>query len=638
MVSTHAQGLAAEPVSRKSVPADRVDVHSWSNPHEVAVRHVALDLTVDFDRKVLEGQATLHLERPSNAPPDRPLYLDTSGLEILSVQTEQPGDTWSDVPFSLANPPVAPGEESLFPSGVRSDGKPIHGTALRIDLPAASRKVRISYRTSPSATAVQWLEPSQTAGGKQPFLFTQSQAIHARSWIPLQDSPGVRVTYSAAIQVPPGLKAVMSALGNFQEPAQGADGLFRFELDKPIPSYLIALGVGDLAFRSLGPRTGVYAEPSLVDKAAAEFADTEAMVQVTEKRFGPYRWGRYDLLVLPPSFPFGGMENPCLTFATPTILAGDKSLVSLVAHELAHSWSGNLVTNATWSDFWLNEGFTTYIENRIIEDVYGPDRAAMESILGLQELRDELARLPESDQKLVIDLHGRDPDEGVTRVPYEKGKFLLHTLEKALGRDRFDPWIRSYFDAHAFQSIPTSEFLRDLRENLLSKAPESASTIDLDAWLTQPGLPAFPEPVSDRLAAVEALAKAWDTGDTFLSDIDPSAWTTQEWLRFLRAIPRDVSPQQMAALDRAFGLTARQNSEISAQWLEMSIRSNYAPAYPRLEEFLTTVGRRKFLMPLYRALLASPEGKQRAQAIYAKARPRYHPIAVESVDQLLHDQ
>jgi hypothetical protein len=329
------------------------------------------------------------------------------------------------------------------------------------------------------------------------------------------------------------------------------------------------------------------------------------------------------------------MENPLLTFATPTILAGDKSLVSLVAHELAHSWSGNLVTNATWSDFWLNEGFTTYIENRIIEDVYGTDRAAMESVLGLQELREQLASLPEPDQLLVIDLRGRDPDEGVTLVPYEKGKSLLYALEQAVGREQFDPWIRSYFDSHAFQSIPSSEFLDDLRMNLLSKDAGAASKVDLDAWLHQPGLPAFPEPTSDRFSAVDKLATAWASGATAAAQIDPSSWTTQEWLHFLRALPADLPSARLAELDAAFHLTARQNAEIAAQWLEMSIKASYAPAYSRLEEFLTTVGRRKFIMPLYKALIAAPDGLSRAKAIYAKARPRYHPIAVESVDQLL---
>lgn len=623
--------------SRAAQPRDVIDVHSWSNPWDVRVRHVDLDLTVDFTRKQLQGRATLTLERAADQGGTLDLYLDGRDLRIESVNALR-GAKEEAVPFHVEVPKVPEGEEALFPRGERSDGQPIHGQAVRIELPTWAQSVQIAYATSPSATALQWLEPSQTAGGVHPFLFSQSQAIHARSWIPLQDSPGVRVTYDATIRVPGGLKAVMSAAGNFRDDGVGANDALTFTMDKPIPPYLIALAVGDLAFRPIGARTGVYAEPSMIEAAAAEFADTEKMVEVTEARFGPYRWGRYDLLVLPPSFPFGGMENPCLTFATPTILAGDKSLVALVAHELAHSWSGNLVTNATWSDFWLNEGFTTFIENRIIEDVYGPDRAAMESVLGLQELRAELDRLPPGDQVLHIDLAGRDPDEGVTRVPYEKGKFLLHALEKAFGRERFDAFVRGYFDHYAFQSIPTAEFERYLTENLLAQDAQAAAEVDLRAWIDEPGLPAFPEPESDRFVAIDATASRWKSGQIAVDAIDANGWTTQEWLRFLRAVQPSLDADRMAEFDRAFKLTERGNSEIAAQWLEMAIRAGYQPADARLEEFLTTVGRRKFLMPLYRALLETPGGKESAQAIYANARPRYHPIAAESIDQLLADQ
>lgn len=626
--------VLGQEASRRAVSGDRIDVHSWSNPHEVRVCHVELDLAVEFNRKQLAGSATLTLDRGTTADGAATLWLDTRDLAVSAVSAGTAAGL-AAVPYRIENPAFPADEVDLFPRGDRSDGHPIHGRALRVELPPMADRVKVEYATSPNATALQWLEPAQTAGGASPFLFTQSQAIHARSWIPIQDTPGVRVTYSATIHVPNGLKAVMSAAGNFQEGGDGADGTFRFTMDKPIPAYLIALGVGDLAFRPIGKRTGVYAEPSLVDQAAAEFADTETMVEMTEKRFGPYRWGRYDLLVLPPSFPFGGMENPCLTFATPTILAGDKSLVSLVAHELAHSWSGNLVTNATWSDFWLNEGFTTYIENRIIEDVYGADRAAMESVLGLQELRAELARLPEGDQILHIDLAGRDPDDGVTRVPYEKGKSLIYALERAFGRDRFDAFIRAYFDHYAFQSIPTVDFERYLGEHLLAADAQAAAKVDLRQWIDQPGLPVFDEPKSDRFTAVDEAARRWLAGELAADAIDAMNWTTQEWLRFLRALPAPLDAGRMAELDARFKLTERRNAEIAAQWLEMAIRSKYASTDPRLEEFLTTIGRRKFLMPLYRALMESPEGKERAKAIYAKARPRYHPIAVESIDQLL---
>ncbi len=602
-----------DPVMADPEGPARSDVHSLGNPHEVRVRHVELDLTVDFASQELAGTATLDVERRPGAPAESPLVLDSKGLRVEGVE-EADGPAWRGRTHQLG------------PSD------PILGRSLTIPFAGPAGRFRVRYRTSPGAGALQWLDPPRTAGGKRPFLFTQSQAIQARTWIPLQDSPGVRITYAATIRAPDGLTALMSADAIPGQPP----GTFRFAMPQPIPSYLIALAVGDLAFRPLGPRTGVWAEPSMVDKAAREFADTEAMVAATEKRLGPYRWGRYDLLVLPPSFPFGGMENPKLTFATPTILAGDRSLVALVAHELAHSWSGNLVTNATWRDFWLNEGFTVYLERRIIEDIHGQDRARIEAVLGLQELREELARLDSKDQILHIDLSGRDPDDGMTQVPYEKGALFLTELEHAFGRARFDAFLLGYFDAHAFQSITTADFLADLRSKLFPIDPTAAARVDVDAWVEAPGLKApFSEPTSGRLDRVDRAAAAWVAGATPAGKLDTRDWTTQEWVRFLRAIPDKISADRMAELDAAFGLTKRENAEVAAPWLVMAARNGYRPADARTEAFLTTIGRRKFLMPLYRELMKTPGGAERARAIYTRARPTYHPIAVESVDKLL---
>ncbi|MGZ8843003.1 MAG: M1 family aminopeptidase/hydrolase, partial [Pyrinomonadaceae bacterium] len=421
------------------------DSHSYSNPAAVRVRHVDLDWDVLFDRKILKGTAVLTIERMNQS---LPLILDTRELNIEKVETSADGIKYSPGTFTIG-----------------SNDK-VLGAPLLIPLPPKASRVRIHYSTAPGASGLQWLEPAQTAGKKDPFVFTQSQAIHARSWIPLQDTPQVRVTYTARVRTPRQLLAVMSA-----ENLSGAarDGDYSFRMRQPIPSYLIALAVGDLRFRSLGPRTGVYAEPSVINLAARELSDTEKMVVATERLYGPYRWGRYDILVLPPSFPYGGMENPRLTFATPTILAGDKSLVSLVAHELAHSWSGNLVTNATWRDFWLNEGFTTYLERRILEAVYGREREEMEAALGLRDLNDEIATLDDPDEILHIDLKDRDPDEGSTDIPYEKGALFLRHLEETFGRARFDRFLRGYFNHFAFQSITTEQFVAYLKQNLLDK-------------------------------------------------------------------------------------------------------------------------------------------------------------------------
>lgn len=592
------------------------DVHSYSNPEAVFVRHVDLDWTVLFDKKILQGTATLTIERNS-ADKTAPIILDTRDLNVAKAETSADGKSFKPTSFQI-------GATDKF-----------LGTPLTVQLPENSKFVRIYYSTSPNASGLQWLAPQQTAGKKTPYMFSQAQAIHSRSFIPLQDSPGVRVTYTAKVHTPKNLLAVMSAEGNLQNNA-ARNGEYSFKMTHPIPSYLIAIAVGDLQFQSLGKRTGVYTEPATLDKAAYELADTEKMVEAAEKLFGAYRWGRYDLLVLPPSFPFGGMENPMLTFATPTILAGDRSLVSLVAHELAHSWSGNLITNATWSDFWLNEGTTTYIERRIIEELYGKPRREMETMLGRKVLDGELAEFDERDEILHVDLNGRDPDDGFTEVPYEKGSLYLRHLEEAVGREKFDKFLRGYFDNHAFQSITTETFVNYLQKNLIDENAQKISRADADEWIYKAGLPQnAPNPVSPAFQKIETLANDYASGKTAAANIKTGEWTTQEWLHFLQTLPANLSANQMSELDKSFNLTERGNSEIAFQWLLMSIKNNYTAANPRLVEFLTTIGRRKFVKPLFDELVKTPEGAKRATAIYAKARPGYHPITVATIDTIV---
>ncbi|MGI8639311.1 MAG: M1 family metallopeptidase [Pyrinomonadaceae bacterium] len=592
------------------------DVHSYSNPQSVRVRNVDLDWNVSFDEKILQGTATLNIERAASGQ-NAPLILDTRDLKIAKVETSSDGGkSYKTTKFTVGAVDK------------------ILGAPLTIQLPTGATLVRIHYSTSPNASGLQWLTPSQTAGKKTPFMFSQAQAIHARSFIPIQDSPQVRVTYSARVRTPKNLLAVMSAEGNLQTSARNGD--YNFKMPNAIPPYLIAIAVGDLQFRSLGKRTGVYTEPAMIEKSAFELADTEKMVEATEKLYGAYRWGRYDLLVLPPSFPFGGMENPMLTFATPTILAGDKSLVSLVAHELAHSWSGNLVTNATWRDFWLNEGFTTYLERRIIEAVYGKPRREMEATLGRRSLEEELAGMETRDQILHVELKGRDPDDGFTGVPYEKGALFLRYLEETVGREKFDKFVRGYFDSHAFQSITTETFVDYLQKNLIDKNPKLISRADVDEWIYNAGLPKnAPQPMSDAFTKVQAQSNNWLGGGITAQAIQTGVWTTQEWLHFLTSLPPDLGASRMKELDQAFNLTQRGNSEIAFQWLLMSIKNNYSAADARLEEFLTTIGRRKFVKPLFEELAKTPAGTKRANEIYAKARPGYHPITIASVDEIL---
>ena len=591
----------------------RHDVHSYANTDQVKVQHIDLDLNVLFDERLLRGTVTLTVDRVQ--PDADTIILDTRNLTIRRIETSVPnGDAW-------------PATFQEGPSDL------ILGAPLTVFMPPGATQVSIWYETSPVASGLQWLVPSQTTGKQRPFMFTQSQAIHARSWIPLQDSPGVRMTYSARVRTPSDLRAVMSATNYPETPTTGD---YRFEMKQPIPSYLIALAVGDLDFEALGTRVGVYAEPAVLSLAAREFEDTEAMISATERLYGPYRWERYDLLVLPPSFPFGGMENPRLTFATPTILAGDKSLVSLVAHELAHSWSGNLVTNATWRDFWLNEGFTTYLERRILEQVYGHRRERMEAAIGRQALNEELDRLSDQDQVLHLDLTGRDPDDGMTQVPYEKGALFLRHLEEAAGRERFDEFLRGYFEEFAFQSITTDEFLTYLGEHLLENGEESLAEVPINMWLQEPGLPVnAPKVSAEVFVSVERQAQGWLTGDLSAAALTTTAWTTHEWLHFINVLPDRLSPSRLHELDVTFNLTAARNSEIAHRWLLLATRSGYKPANERLREYLLSIGRRKLIQPLYRALAETTEGHMRALDIYRAARPGYHPITVGTIDQIL---
>ena len=599
------------PVTVTQLASER-DAHSHAVPSEARVTDVALDLTADFDRRQLAGTATLTI---AAAPDARAVTVDVKDLELLAVADS----TGRPLAHELGTP------------------DPLLGSALHITLPADRTTVVIRYRTRPSSEALQWLASSQTAGGRHPYVFSQGQAILTRTWIPTQDSPGIRQTWSARLVVPEGLRAVMSAEALTRDGMPVANGTaFEFRLDKPVPPYLIALAIGDIDFRPLGARTGVYAEPEVIDRAAEEFGDLELMVKAAESIGGPYRWGRYDVLVLPPSFPFGGMENPLVTFATPTILAGDRSLTSLIAHELAHSWSGNLVTNATWRDFWLNEGFTTYFENRIMEALYGKRRAAMLAALGHRELLDELARLSDApgDQVLHLSLEGRNPDDAVTPVAYDKGALFVRTLEAAVGRERFDRWLRAYFDRHAFTSLTTGEFLADLHRTLIGDQA-LAARLQLQAWIEGPGIPQNAAvPTSDAFTRVEHEAARFSAG-TPAPALATHGWITQEWQHFLQSLPAEMTPGQLAALDRAFGFSDSGNSEILFAWLNVAVRHQYEPALPALERFLTRQGRRKFLKPLYLELMRTGWGRAEARRIYARARPLYHAVSAGTIDEIV---
>lgn len=605
--------IAFSALSLAAGTAFAADPHSYANTDAVSVRSLALDLSADFKRRELAGSAELTLDW--HDPAARSLVLDTRDLTIEGVDAVDADGTAHTARYTL------------------DKRDPILGSALRIALDAQAPRVRVRYHTAPTASGLQWMSPAQTAGKKQPFMFSQSESVHARSWVPLQDTPSVRFTYTAHIRVPKPLRALMSADNDVHHPL---DGDFRFSMPQPIPSYLLAIAVGDIDVRETGPRSAVYAEPSVVDAAAKEFADTEKMIETTEKLYGPYRWGRYDLLVLPPSFPYGGMENPRLTFATPTVIVGDKSLVSLVAHELAHSWSGNLVTNAAWKHMWLNEGFTVYVENRITEAVYGKAKADEEFILAADELRGEVKRMPKPDQRLVPDFDGRDPDDAGSDFAYTKGAWLLRTLEASYGRDVFDAYLRGYFDHFAFSSITTDQMLAYLDENLIRKHPGHMSLAEVKAWIDEPGIPADAKvPVSPQFEAIAAARAQWLAGQRAAAALDAGSWNTQEWMYFLDGLPEKLTTKQLADLDAAWHLNGSKNAEIARRWYLAAIRSGYLPAREAMAEYMTRIGRRYLVVPLYEALAKTPDGKAFARKVYAKAKPGYHPLTQASIEKAL---
>ena len=675
--------------------------HSYANDGEFLITHMDMRLAVNFADKTIEGWVEYSLvhaylrdnRKPGSVPPDHfnpitgnhILLLDHRDMDVLGVYA---GGSFDKKSGKLKNG----AKGLLFEVGSGVADTLLFGKPLEIEVPRSQSKIVIHYKTRPSAGALQWLSPTQTYDQTHPFLFSQSQAILARTWIPLQDKPSVRFTYTSEVRVvcgigvedpdinPTDFNVVMSAvkLGNPEGDIVSNNKVHRFEQKKPIPSYLMAIAVGSFGYKSLGKNTGVYAEHKLLQKAAWEFADLQKMVDAAGEMFGEYAWGDYNVLVLPPSFPFGGMENPVVTFATPTIIAGDRSLVSLLAHELAHSWSGNLVTNRTWDDYWLNEGFTVYVESRIMEQLYGKNYADMLRVLGKGELDKTLGWMlkeaPE-DSHLRLHLGDRDPDEGLTDIAYEKGRFFLMMLEQLYGRAAFDEFLNGHFRKYAFGTVTTDLFLADLKafhEKQVTGNGEGPLPTWRDfeprvmAWIDGEGLPVggFPVLESKEFERVEQqVSKFLWSGEPLhagssipcdASVIDTSGFTTHHWLHLLRKLhtradgsPGRLSREEMAGLDARFHFTQTQNAEIACDWFVLSIQSDYRPAYQAMHDFLLKVGRRKFLMPIYEALLAQyvvkdgkyewafAQGKEMATEIFLQAEPGYHPVAARSLRELL---
>ena len=597
------------------------DSHSYSNVDEIYTKHLHLDMEVDFDNNSIYGVARHTMV---NKGSDTAVF-DVKGLEIQKVT------------LGIRDHEV----NTNFVIGIEDS---ILGAPLSVKIDKKSTLINIYYKTTERSEALDWLKPEMTKGKKYPYLYTQGQAILTRTWIPSQDRPSNRITYSADIKVPEEMMALMSA----KNPTKKAkDGMYHFVMKQKIPVYLIALAVGNLEYRKIGKKCGVYSEPEMIRQVAWEFKDLRKMIVAAEGIYGKYQWEQYDVIVLPYSFPFGGMENPRLTFANPTLLAGDRSLISVIAHELAHSWSGNLVTNASWDDFWLNEGFTVYFENRIMESLYGKEIADILALIEFQELKAEVKEISEGDHPedtyLKLSLDGRNPDDGMTSVAYVKGAFFLKTLEEKVGREKFDLFVKGYFHKFQFQTLTTEVFEKYLEDNLLKTNNIKFNT---KAWLYGKGIPKnCLKIVSPRFLAMQKMADDFNAGkDIFKikvkkrrkkNDLKRDMHITQEWLAFIRRLPRNISVDKLKLLDQKLDFKGWGNAEIATEWYILGIESGYTNIRPQMEKFLKKVGRRKFLLPIYKTLAKDPENLKWAIEVYKVARSNYHAVSQNTIDEIL---
>ncbi|KAI8604549.1 peptidase family M1-domain-containing protein [Dissophora ornata] len=601
------------------------DPTSQSNLDEVKTNHIHLALIVDFGAKTLTGSAELEVEAIADSVSN--VVLDTSYIDIRSASAAGQALT-----FNL---------ESCHEK---------YGSALTIHLPkplakGEKTKISVEYATTQDCTACQWLEPSQTAGKKHPYLFTQCQAIHARSLLPCQDSPSIKLTYSADITTP--LRAVMSAVPKGEvKHENGSMTTFKFEQRQRIPSYLIALAVGNLEGREIGPRSTVWTEPEVMEAAAWEFVDTENFIRTGEELLTPYDWGRYDLLVLPASFPYGGMENPCLTFVTPSLLAGDRSLVDVVAHEIAHSWMGNLVTTENWEHFWLNEGFTVFVERKILGRMKGKEHSDFSAILGHKALQESVDLYGKEHPFTALRpcLREEDPDDAFSRVPYEKGFNLLYYLEKHLGgAEVFEPYLRAHVQQFAGRSINTDDwkaFLYSFMEKTFGQEKvDLLNKVDWEAWLAGTGMPPVDNKFDDTLAkACTCLCQKWNVSrheahPAGFSTTDIAEFSSTQSVVFLEKVS-ELEPLphgHLDLMDELYQLTNVRNSEIRLRWQLLCLKADYEKIYPEVVAFASSMGRMKMCRPLLRSLYKAKDGADLARETFVKHKSFYHPIAAAMI-------
>lgn len=604
-LATASADARQRPVHRPDHPPPH-DIFSAAETAEIRTSHLALDLEVDFDALRLRGSATHTI---INLHDTRRFIVDTRGLEIEAVTIDGNPTEWSLASSSAV------------------------GRPLTIDIEPWTRTVRIDYETTTTSDGLHWLTARQTTAGIAPFLYTFGQPDHTREWIPLQDTPGVRMTYEATIRVPPGLYALMSAR-NPIEPIES--GIYHFEMPYPIPPYLIALAVGHLEFHPFDDRTGVYAEPDFVEEALWDLQYVPEMLDVAERLMGPYPFERYDVLLLPPGYPAGGMENPMLNFLNVAgVVSGNRESPpvphNVMAHEIAHSWAGDSVTCATWSDTWLNEGFATYYANRILEEMMGHERAEIGFYWDRLNYESFVANT-KRDPGITV-LHRQfSPGDSLSifnPTNYNKGSLFLEMLENRMGRDAFDTFIRSYFQRYAMDWVDDHAFLAHL-----SSSPAFDSSLQVEEWVYGKGMPSN--------VTAPTRSSLWDRvgveADRFragvaASGLDTSDWTSFELSLFLWQIT-DVVPQRMAELDAAFGLSAMKSPSI--HWFLGVATTLYDPGMPMLERFLLLGSWN--ILPVYQRLAQTAEARIWALELYNYARPRYVPGIRQYLDLLFEFQ
>ncbi|KAJ3228486.1 hypothetical protein HK099_000041 [Clydaea vesicula] len=589
-----------------TVPISKTDPSSFSNNDEIKVLHVHLDLAVDFSTKKLHG-SVLHSCSVVSEKANK-IVFDTSFLNIKDIFLID-GEKSTELQYTLAK------REGFL-------GSPLTVQLDHDFLKNEDVRIKINYETTDKCTAIQWLEPSQTVGKVHPYLFTQCQAIHARSMLPCQDTPNLKITYSANITCPPSFRALMSAIPSKEETVD-EQKTYSFVQNTTIPSYLIALAVGNIEGKKVGPRTTVWSEPEVVEAAAWEFEGTETFIATGESLLTPYSWGIYDLLLLPASFPYGGMENPCLTFVTPSLLAGDRSLVDVVAHEIAHSWAGNLVTSANWEHFWLNEGFTVFIERKIVEKLHGKKASHFSAILGYYHLKESVDVMMENNTPnytcLRPNLKGIDPDDVFSSVPYAH---FVHFAHKSITTQNFKDYLYQFMES-----------------NYGKEKVDILNSVDWEGWFTDVGMPKEKNDFDQTLSnACKALALKWkDEKDlTVLSKLDPSDvtdFTPTQKMNFLDILNNyeKFEVEKIVLMKELYKFGEYKNMEILSRWQGLCLKAEYEPIFPAVVDFITKIGRMKYVRPLFRALYKCKNGKQLARETFLKHKSFYHPICQDAV-------